>query len=61
MSYAAYSAKFWTLVSKVKWDNNTLIEYYYRGLKEEVKDKLYREDRLDDLIIYIIIVIKIDK
>jgi hypothetical protein len=38
------------------------MEIYYRGLKEEVKDKLYLANRpKEGLTIYITIVIKINK
>ena len=33
---------------------------FYDGLKERVKDKLYKEDRPDDLDTYIVIAIRVD-
>ena len=33
---------------------------FYNSLKEEVKDKLYKEDTLDSLLDYIAIVVRID-
>jgi len=37
------------------------MEIYYRGLKEEVKDELYKVDRPNNITEYIAIAIKIDK
>ena len=33
---------------------------YYRGLKDEVKDELYKEDRPATLSVYIVMAVKID-
>ncbi|KAL5611280.1 hypothetical protein FOBRF1_007397 [Fusarium oxysporum] len=60
-SCAAYSAKFRQLASKTEWDDEALMEIYYRGLKEEVKDELYLADRPEDLTTYITMAIKIDE
>ncbi|KAL9575861.1 hypothetical protein ACKAV7_000024 [Fusarium commune] len=61
-SCAAYSAKFRQLVSKTEWDDEALMEIYYRGLKEEVKDELYLADRPEEgLTAYITMAIKINK
>ncbi|KAK2675221.1 hypothetical protein RAB80_010205 [Fusarium oxysporum f. sp. vasinfectum] len=61
-SCAAYSAKFRQLASKTEWDDEALMEIYYRGLKEEVKDELYLADRPEGgLTEYITMAIKIDE
>ena len=60
-SCAAHSAKFRQLASKTEWDDEALMEIYYRSLKEEVKDELYRADRPDDLTTYITMAVKIDE
>ncbi|KAL9570381.1 hypothetical protein ACKAV7_005460 [Fusarium commune] len=61
-SCAAYSAKFRQLASKTEWDDEALMEIYYRGLKEEVKDELYLADRPEEgLTAYITMAIKIDE
>ncbi|CAF3556312.1 unnamed protein product [Fusarium graminearum] len=60
-SCAAYSVKFRQLASKTEWDDEALMEIYYRGLKEEVKDELYLADRPDDLTTHITMAIKIDE
>jgi hypothetical protein len=60
-SCATYSTKFQQLAAKTEWDNEALIEIYYQGLKEEVKDELHKADRPDDLTTYITMAIKIDQ
>ncbi|PNP57198.1 hypothetical protein FNYG_15275 [Fusarium nygamai] len=64
-SCAAYSAKFRQLASKTDWDDEALMEMYYRGLKDEVKDELYKADRPEadkgGLTAYITMAIKIDE
>jgi hypothetical protein len=60
-SCAAHSAKFRQLAAKTEWDDEALMEIYYRSLKEEVKDELYLADRPDDLTTYITMAVKIDE
>ncbi|KAJ0131382.1 Uncharacterized protein HZ326_25532 [Fusarium oxysporum f. sp. albedinis] len=61
-SCAAYSAKFRQLASKTEWDDEALMEIYYRGLKDEVKDELYKADRPEEgLATYMTMAIKIDE
>ena len=60
-SCAVYSARFRQLASKTEWDDEALMEMYYRGLKEEVKDELYLADRPEDLTTYITMAVKIDE
>ncbi|KAF4339823.1 gag poly [Fusarium beomiforme] len=60
-SCAAYSAKFRQLAAKTQWDDDALMEIYYQGLKEEVKDELYKADRPDTLNEYATMAIKIDE
>ncbi|KAF5229084.1 hypothetical protein FANTH_14311 [Fusarium anthophilum] len=43
------------------WDDEALMEVYYRGLKEEVKDELYKADRPDNITEYVAMAIKIDE
>ncbi|KAF5686552.1 gag poly [Fusarium circinatum] len=42
-SYAAHSAKFRQLAAKTQWDDDALMEIYYRSVKEKVKDKLNQD------------------
>jgi hypothetical protein len=60
-SCAAHSARFRQLASKTEWDDDALMEIYYRSLKEEVKDELYKADRPDTISEYITMAIKIDE
>ncbi|CAG1962781.1 unnamed protein product, partial [Fusarium graminearum] len=60
-SCAAHSAKFRQLAAKTGWDDEALMEIYYRSLKEEVKDELHKADRPNDLTEYITMAIKIDE
>jgi hypothetical protein len=64
-SCAAHSAKFRQLAAKTGWDDEALMEIYYRSLKEEVKDELHKADRPDTddggLTEYITMAIKIDE
>ncbi|OBS15594.1 hypothetical protein FPOA_20713 [Fusarium poae] len=60
-SCAAHSAKFRQLAAKTEWDDEALMEIYYRSLKEEVKDELYKADRPDNLTEYITMAVKIDE
>ncbi|KAF4426104.1 gag polyprotein, partial [Fusarium austroafricanum] len=60
-SCAAYSARFRQLAAKTQWDDDALMEIYYQGLKEEVKDELYKADRPDNMTEYVAMAIKIDK
>lgn len=60
-SCAAHSAKFRQLAAKTQWDDDSLMEIYYRSLKEEVKDELYLADRPEDLTTYITMAVKIDE
>ncbi|KAF4470627.1 gag poly, partial [Fusarium albosuccineum] len=60
-SCAAYSAMFRQIASRLEWDDDALMDTYYRGLKEEVKDELYKADRPETLTEYIAMAIKIDE
>ena len=44
----------------MEYSEEGLIQTFYEGLKEEVKDELYKVDRLDSLDEYIAITIRID-
>ncbi|CEF83185.1 unnamed protein product [Fusarium graminearum] len=48
-SCTAHSAKFRQLAAKTEWDDEALMEIYYRSMKEEVKDELYKADRPGNL------------
>jgi hypothetical protein len=44
-----YVATFRQIASKTNRSDNDLQATFYRGLKDEVKDELYKEDRLATL------------
>lgn len=44
-SAAHYTREFKRIVSKLNWNNEPKMQIYYQGLKEEVKDDIYREER----------------
>lgn len=60
-STAAYAIAFRQVASKLEWDDDVLMEIFYQGLKEEVKDELYKADRPDTLTEYITMAVKIDE
>ncbi|KAI5460238.1 hypothetical protein BGZ63DRAFT_360224, partial [Mariannaea sp. PMI_226] len=47
--------------SKLKWDDDILIKIFYKGLKDSIKNEIYKTNKPNTLIKFIIIVIKIDK
>jgi hypothetical protein len=59
-SAADYAAMFRQLSSKTEWDDDPLMSIFYNGLKEEVKDELYKEDTPDSLSDYIAMAVRID-
>ncbi|KAI6781552.1 Zinc knuckle [Emericellopsis cladophorae] len=59
-SASDYSALFVQIASRTTKSEGDKIAAYYKGLKDEVKDKLYKEDRPAALATYIAIAVKID-
>lgn len=59
-SASAYAAQFRQISSKLTWEDDHLMSWFYDGLKEEVKDDISREDRPDELHEYIARAVKID-
>ena len=55
-----YAAKFKQIAAYLKWDNEPLMEAFYDGLKDSVKDDLYKDDMPDSLDDYIEMAVKID-
>ncbi|KAM4061589.1 retrotransposon gag protein domain-containing protein [Hirsutella rhossiliensis] len=60
ISASDYAAKFRQVTSKLDWDDEPLMSRFYDGLKEEVKDELYKENRPDNLSDYIAMAVRID-
>ena len=59
-STAAYATIFRQDSLRVEYSEEGLMQAFYEGLKEEVKDELYKVDRPDSLDDYIAIAIRID-
>ena len=59
-SASKYAAEFRQATSKLDWEDNNLMAWFYRGLKEEVKDELVREKRPDDFTDYVELAVSID-
>ncbi|QLI66325.1 Transposon Tf2-12 polyprotein [Metarhizium brunneum] len=59
-SASDYAARFRQLASQLDWEDEPLMSAFYKGLKEEVKDELYRENRPDNLSDYIAMAVRID-
>ncbi|EXX79652.1 hypothetical protein RirG_003520 [Rhizophagus irregularis DAOM 197198w] len=59
-SAAHYAREFKRIAAKLNWSQEPLIEMFYQGLREEVKDDIYRIDRPELLDDFIEIVIKAD-
>lgn len=60
-SASAYGSLFVQISSILDWDPQPLMEYFYQGLKEEVKDELCKTDRPDTLAKFIEKATKIDE
>ncbi|KAM4065456.1 retrotransposon gag protein domain-containing protein [Hirsutella rhossiliensis] len=60
ISASDYAAKFRQVTSKLDWDDEPLMSRFYDGLKEEVKDELYKENRPDNLSDYIAMARKLE-
>jgi hypothetical protein len=59
-SASEYASKFRQVTSKLDWEDENLMAWFYRGLKEEVKDDLAREKRPDDFADYVEMAVSID-
>jgi Retrotransposon gag protein/Zinc knuckle len=59
-SAGRYAIEFHRLSSKLDWDDAALIVWFYRGLREDVKDDLSREDRPDTLAQFTALAIRTD-
>jgi len=57
---ADYAAKFRQLALRLEWHDEPLMTAFYKGLKEEVKDELFKEDMLETLSEYVAMAVRID-
>lgn len=60
-SASTYGSMFVQISSVLDWDPQPLMEYFYQGLKDEVKDELCKTDRPDTLAKFIEKATKIDE
>ncbi|KAF4119253.1 Zinc knuckle [Geosmithia morbida] len=59
-SMSEYATKFLQVTSKLPWESDHLMSAFYDGMKEEVKDEIYKMDRPYDLATYMSMAVKID-
>ncbi|KAF5120161.1 Retrotransposon-derived protein PEG10 [Metarhizium anisopliae] len=59
-SAAHYAREFKRIAAKLNWNTEPKMEVFYQGLKEEVKDDIYREDRPELFDDFVEMVIKAD-
>jgi len=59
-SAADYAADFRLIAGKLDWEDEPLMNFFYAGLKDSVKDELYKADRPDSLAKFIERAVKID-
>lgn len=59
-SASEYASAFRQIVSKLPWEQSHLMAAFYQGLREEVKDEIYKESRPDTLAEYIGMAVRID-
>ena len=57
---ATYIVEFQQYSGQTDWNDNTLKDQYYKGLKDAIKDEIARSDRPDTLYEMIALAIKID-
>lgn len=59
-SASEYGTKYLQLASKLNWDQEPLMSFFFDGLKKEVQAELYKENRPDNLVDYIGRAVRID-
>jgi hypothetical protein len=59
-SASEYTAEFKQIQSQLEWDDAALMEYYYEGLKDHVKDEIARNEWPGDLGKFIETAVRID-
>jgi hypothetical protein len=55
-----YCAEFQRITSRLDWDDEPLMDLLYEGLKEDVKDEVYKEDRPETLDEYMAMIVRIN-
>lgn len=59
-SASTYAKEFGRLTSYLGWKDDAAMAFFYRGLKDDVKDVLYIKDQPDTLTEYMSMAINID-
>ncbi|KID59580.1 gag polyprotein, partial [Metarhizium brunneum ARSEF 3297] len=59
-STSDYTARFRQVTSVLDWEDEPLMSAFFKGLKEEIKDKLYKEDIPNNFSDYMAIAVQID-
>lgn len=55
-----YAREFRRIATKLDWDDDSQMELFYDGLREDVKDEIAKEDRPDDFDKFVEKIIKVD-
>lgn len=59
-SASDYAARFRQVTSVLDWEDEPLMSAFFKGLKEEIKDELYREDMPNNFSDYVAMAVRID-
>lgn len=59
-SASEYATAFEKLASQLKWGDNALMSFFYKGLKDRVKEVLWRRRKPDTLSEYVKMAVRID-
>ncbi|KAF5133292.1 Retrotransposon-like protein 1 [Metarhizium anisopliae] len=59
-STSDYAARFRQVTSVLDWEDEPLMSAFFKGLKEEIKDELYREDMPNNFSDYVAMAVRID-
>lgn len=59
-SVSKYAAEFKQIAAHLQWEDKPLMDKFYRGLKDDVKDELYKQDVPGRLTEYIEMAVRID-
>jgi Retrotransposon gag protein/Zinc knuckle len=59
-SASDYAARFRQVTSVLDWKDEPLMSAFFKGLKEEIKDELYREDMPNNFSDYVAMAVRID-
>lgn len=55
-----YTSRFKQVIATLEWEDASLIDRFYKGLKKEVKDRINVLDQLKEFIAYVVLATRID-